>query len=904
MNSFLSSASTSFVSSTYSQTTPTSTYVYDTPSVQSQTTNDYTHASSTPANSYNPYTPSSRPEPADDYSDSSVFSSILTSAPTAAYEIVNYQASSTVSHYSDSSSLLTAAGSSTSSQEDQHFDFSDLSTAASSLISYPSSSSSPTHSDFNDFTTTSASSATSTTFPSDFSSSSFPSLDTNDAEASTTSHWWSYTSSSSWDHSYIPFSSSAIVEPTTSSQIMSTSSDSSPFTFATTDSGFTRSSSTLSSNSDGSGAPSRTLTKSAMDAYSVGSSTSSSETSPWDPLTAAFYYPSGYNPSITTTLSSSPTSYTLTTEKLASTTTESANEWYSSWFLSSASTASPTVTEGLESTTSFSETLSTYQSTPEQVPQVWTTYQTAILSASAATTVFSNSYTSATYTTPTSTWESFSSTSDIVTAESSKSSSQSNFYPFLVISTEVASTVESSNSLTKASFLVEATPSSIASSVGEGTLSSELIFTSSYDTLAASSWSNAIPTITSSLVQAVATATSIWTTSNSLALSAPSSFAATNSSSTSSYPFPTSAEISTSLTSMTLNHSSSSTALTGSATKSEVNTTISSETSPFKPSVSSASLETSSLPSRHSSSHLNSTSTINTGYSVSYGTKTVYYIYTQTYVITASSTTFGTGIPTTVAEPLSVSTSFSAPQTIVTQDIQFYNNWLNNDAVHTSTHQSSGGGKSDTGKIVGGVVGGVCGLLACCLVTWIIFRRRRNSGQGNSKAEGFSSEIGARLDYSTPELPQTPAFVEKPNPSADGSNGTQLFSIFRTEQIPSTQLEIPNPDSSIDSNTSESEGSNPFRDEFNFKQRPPIPPPVPPPRKMHSNTQHPVASRNINSPRDNRSSYVSSLGDSSFVSSLQGDYSTMSSGPIRLDPSNYNAGNPEGPTGGFFREVI
>lgn len=163
------------------------------------------------------------------------------------------------------------------------------------------------------------------------------------------------------------------------------------------------------------------------------------------------------------------------------------------------------------------------------------------------------------------------------------------------------------------------------------------------------------------------------------------------------------------------------------------------------------------------------------------------------------------------------------------------------------------------------------------------------------------------MDDSSSQEPQVPAFVEKPQaPSDDNINGTPLFSIFRTQKIPETENGDANLDLFLNPNQQgENKGSeNPFRDEFNFRRRPVIPPPVPPPRKMHSNTQYPATSRSSNTPRDNRSSYVSSLGDSSFVSSLQGDYSTLSSGPIRLDPGNYNAGNPEGPYGGFFREVV
>ncbi|GAV48103.1 hypothetical protein ZYGR_0I04000 [Zygosaccharomyces rouxii] len=313
----------------------------------------------------------------------------------------------------------------------------------------------------------------------------------------------------------------------------------------------------------------------------------------------------------------------------------------------------------------------------------------------------------------------------------------------------------------------------------------------------------------------------------------------------------------------------------------------------------------------HFSSQSNSTSSTNADYSVSYGTRSAYYIYTQTYVITASTTTFETGIPTTVGMPRSGSSTFSTPQPAVTQDIGFYNYHLNKDNHHNSRR-----GGNDTGAIVGGVVGGVCGVVGCCLATWILLRRRRNHKRSAESPQGFSEEIGNRVENTSPsETPRT-YFQEKPEEyiaSNTGNNENQLFSIFRTKRISRTPGVDLARNQFFDPNfpcSSETKGiEDPFRDKYNSRGRSHgqvqvTPPRVPPPRKMHSNTQHPIPSKNINSSRDNRSSLVSSLNDSSFASSLQGDYSTLSSGPIRLDPSVNGSNIPENPEGGFFLEVI
>lgn len=282
-------------------------------------------------------------------------------------------------------------------------------------------------------------------------------------------------------------------------------------------------------------------------------------------------------------------------------------------------------------------------------------------------------------------------------------------------------------------------------------------------------------------------------------------------------------------------------------------------------------------------------------------------------MITASTTTFGTGLPTTVGMPRSGSSTFSTPQSAITQGIEFYNNWLNNNLDNGKSHHHSRRDGNDTGAIVGGVVGGVCGILGCGLATWVLLRRRRNKKKNTLDAQGFSEEIGSRVENTSPTESPRGRFQENPGRTINdnpGNNGNQLFSIFRTKEIPPAPSEdmAGHHFNSIRSREAE-DSENPFHDKFNFAEQPHTqaqvtPPPVPPPRKMHSNTQHPNPSRSINSSHENLSSLASSLNDSSLSSSLHGDYSMLSSGPIRLGHSSYGDNMPENPTGGFFREII
>lgn len=283
-----------------------------------------------------------------------------------------------------------------------------------------------------------------------------------------------------------------------------------------------------------------------------------------------------------------------------------------------------------------------------------------------------------------------------------------------------------------------------------------------------------------------------------------------------------------------------------------------------------------------------SASSADSGFSVSQDAQSVYYIYTQMYEITGSTTTFNTGILSTVELAKSASTSFSVPQSTSTKDIQFYQNWLDG-SLGNSGAQSQNATKN---KIIGGVVGGVGGLIICSLVVWLMFSRRRKN-KDKEVNTSFSSEIGRRVGYPLPS-PSLDANEEKII-TPDNSTGA-IFSRIKNKAKAFPQISRNVNDTGEDNNNDD----NPFQNEFNFEARLP-PPPVPPPRK--TTMQYPIPGGEATSQTDGRYSYVSSMSDSSFASSA-GDYSTMSSTSIRLDSEYNNNNNVPGSSQGFLREVI
>lgn len=262
-------------------------------------------------------------------------------------------------------------------------------------------------------------------------------------------------------------------------------------------------------------------------------------------------------------------------------------------------------------------------------------------------------------------------------------------------------------------------------------------------------------------------------------------------------------------------------------------------------------------------------------YIISSSSKSEYIIYTQHYRITGSSTTFETGLPTTTVRAKTATSSFSVPTATQTRDLQFYQNWLSG-----SLDDSSSSTSPTRNKIIGGVVGGVGGLLICTIIVWFMFFRRRRSKAPS--ATGFTYEIGRRAGYPS-QSQSIDLDQEKVLPAVQGSFLSRMKNkaIARLSRGRET-LEQP-------------EDRDPFQDEFNFRERP-QPAALPPRRQPEPTTR---AAYDV--PIDHRFSYVSSMTDSSYISSAQGDYSSLSSTSLRLPPDVAN--RSEG-SHGFLREVI
>ncbi|QLQ82040.1 hypothetical protein HG537_0G02940 [Torulaspora globosa] len=279
--------------------------------------------------------------------------------------------------------------------------------------------------------------------------------------------------------------------------------------------------------------------------------------------------------------------------------------------------------------------------------------------------------------------------------------------------------------------------------------------------------------------------------------------------------------------------------------------------------------------SSSSAASTTSTSTPAPSYTVSQDSRSVYYIYTQLYHITGSTTTFDTGLPATTARRKTDTSSFSVPTSTQTRGIQFYENWLDG-----NLGEASGPSNPTKNKIIGGVVGGVAGALLCGIVLWLMFFRRR--GKTKKAPRGFTSKIGRRAGYPLPSQPLDHD-QEKVYPPATSNGQTALLSRIKNKAM--AQI------SKNRSETDPNDNGNPFQDEFNFQAR--RPPPIPPSRNTPASQDVPV---------DHRFSYVSSLTDSSYISSTQGDFSSISSTSIRLATDGER--NPSESAHGFLREVI
>lgn len=258
-----------------------------------------------------------------------------------------------------------------------------------------------------------------------------------------------------------------------------------------------------------------------------------------------------------------------------------------------------------------------------------------------------------------------------------------------------------------------------------------------------------------------------------------------------------------------------------------------------------------------------------TSESLSLASSETYYVYTQNYEITASTTTFTTGLPTTLIIPTSASSTFSIPTSVITTDAAFYKNWLSGSLDSDKSYSS----RNNKHTIIGATVGSVCGFLLCLLMLWLMFfRKRKNKIQADER--GFSHEIGRRLD-SPPEVPEAAEFSpsELTNPKNARSVDDEAFLKGKYKMLGKRLPPLPlwsKKNLNSDENfpvipEKEEKDVNPFKDEFDFQQRlPPSPAPPAQPHLSHYN---------------NRFSFMSSMSEST---SSSGEYTEGDTSLIEL----------------------
>ncbi|KAG0669214.1 hypothetical protein C6P45_003991 [Maudiozyma exigua] len=280
-------------------------------------------------------------------------------------------------------------------------------------------------------------------------------------------------------------------------------------------------------------------------------------------------------------------------------------------------------------------------------------------------------------------------------------------------------------------------------------------------------------------------------------------------------------------------------------------------------------------------------------YSYTQDISAIYYVYTQQYDVTDSTTSFTTGLPTTITvskqpSQSQITTSFSIPQATITTNMSMFEKMLNGalDGSSSSNETESLPGHSNkVGTIVGSVVGSVGGVtIVVLLLLWFLRRKKHNfSHSQNDYGKSFSSEIHNRQGYNSTSI------------ATHSSPYNEEIAIKTTRQV-SNDIDTP-PKFSV---------TNPFNNEFEIRRNRSGPPPVPQPRK-NMNTLYGSDRQswlgNSNMTHSQASSSFMSSSDSSFA-----DDSTISSSSIRLgsrydSPSN-NLQNTNSHPQGFFREII
>ena len=283
-------------------------------------------------------------------------------------------------------------------------------------------------------------------------------------------------------------------------------------------------------------------------------------------------------------------------------------------------------------------------------------------------------------------------------------------------------------------------------------------------------------------------------------------------------------------------------------------------------------------------------------------------IYTQNYDFTGPSTSFVTGIPSTIKIPKKEfstlpSETFSVLRSTVTADVSLYEKWLDGGKLGNDVTGLAGSGSTDKGTIIGSVVGSVCGVIVCGLIIWgLVCRQHKRRGIFDEDDDEDAN------NFKTDER----HFLSK-NISRDFSSRPGYHSMFTKKQTINAG----------------DENRNPFNNEFDFNNRT-NPPPIPAPRKARNSTlQSGAAATAVPAVYDssssssssgldpnsrgqnavNRDSYFSSVtgsyDSSSLGSSITDGYSLLSTTPAPAPEMYPNAmRNASSNSQGFLRELI
>ncbi|CCD25651.1 Tda7p NDAI_0F03330 [Naumovozyma dairenensis CBS 421] len=263
-------------------------------------------------------------------------------------------------------------------------------------------------------------------------------------------------------------------------------------------------------------------------------------------------------------------------------------------------------------------------------------------------------------------------------------------------------------------------------------------------------------------------------------------------------------------------------------------------------------------------------------YSVYPSSNIYFYVYTQMYDFTDSSTTFITGLPTTVSLQGSPTTLLTIPTSTITKGTAFYKEWLNGnlDSQQLTSNSHDQTRTNKKGAIIGGVVSGICVASLCAAIIWVfIIRVRRRRSRKNGVL--FQQDQNRRY-------------------SNYCGNIVQVDTNKKSRWLNSKKYN--------NSNTWTDTGSVKVNSSKRVQ-----PPPVPPPRKTTIN-RIPSTFTLANSllPSDIRLSYTSSTTGSSIDLSQLGSYSSMSTTPIRVVPELHDntTGTHSSNKQGFLREII